>query len=502
MNDQVTPRSLSSALGQPYLHNLVAAVSAPAMSLSARSGQIRPLGAEGLFVNDLRALSRLEVTVDGVEPVPLGYELCGGASNDFDSALPPDGGDGPAFVLARRRTLGPTGMMESFTVKSHAARARNFHVEVALACDLAAIATVKAGFRPAGQPAAAAADGLVWEVPGQCSVRASASPLPGSVNAADGSLEWDITVEPGRPVTLQLTVELCEDLPRAAVLPPPPGARCALPTPQVRSLDDRLRRWVELSVADLNQLQVALPDGPDEVFLAAGAPWYLTLFGRDSIWAARMLLPAGTDLALGTLRALARRQGRSFDPRTGEQPGKVLHEVRRETNYDGASERLHTLPPVYYGTIDATPLWVCLLHDAWRWGLPEADVAPLLGPMGRCLDWLAATLRVGGGFVRYIDESGQGWPTRVGRTPQTPYSPGAGDWPGPRSLCARCRVTPTKRPSAERNCWKRSGSTVRSAGASWRGTWPTTSVRISGWPTKKALTLRSPWTATAPPSTP
>ena len=89
MNDQVTSRRRSGAVGQPYLNNLVSAVSAPAMSLSARSGQIRPFGAEGLYVHDLRALSRLEVTVDGVEPFPLGYELCGGASNQFDSSLLP-----------------------------------------------------------------------------------------------------------------------------------------------------------------------------------------------------------------------------------------------------------------------------------------------------------------------------------------------------------------------------------------------------------------------------
>jgi glycogen debranching enzyme len=407
MNDQVTAGRLLSALNQPYLHDLVTAVSAPAMSLSERTGQIRPLGAEGLYVNDLRVLSRLEVTVDGVEPVALGYELCGGADNRFDSALAPHEDDGPAFILARRRELGPAGMVESFTVKSYAATARDFHVEVALECDLAAISTVKAGLRPAAQLANAARDGLVWEVPGQCSVRASTS-RPNSVNAAAGSLGWDIRVEGGQSVTLQLAVEFSEDESRAAVLPPLPGAGSTVPTPQVSAIDERLRRWVELSVADVNQLQLTLPDGPAEVFLAAGAPWYLTLFGRDSIWAARMLLPVSTELALGTLRALARRQGHSFDPQTGEQPGKVLHEVRRDTNYDATSARLHSLPAVYYGTIDATPLWVCLLHDAWRWGLPEADVVPLLGPMRRCLDWLADTVESGGGFVRYIDESGQG----------------------------------------------------------------------------------------------
>jgi hypothetical protein len=395
-------------MGQPYLNNLVSAVSTPAMSLSGRGGQIRARGAEGLYVQDLRALSRLEVTVDGAEPAPLGYELCGGASNQFDSALQPDEGDGPAFVFRRRRTLGPAGMIERFTVESYAAAARNFRVELTMECDLAAIATVKAGLRPAGHAATATGEGLVWEVPGQCSVRAVASPPPDRINAASGSVGWDISVDAGQSATLQLTVELHEDLFHPAVLPPPPGTLCVPRAPEVVALDERLRRWVELSLADLAHLQMALPDGPTEVFLAAGAPWYLTLFGRDSIWAARMLLPLGTELARGTLRTLARRQGRLFDPQTGEQPGKILHEVRRQTNYDEPSANLHTLPPVYYGTIDATPLWICLLHDAWRWGLAENDVEPLLGPMRRCLHWLADVARGADGFVRYLDESGQG----------------------------------------------------------------------------------------------
>ena len=80
-----------------------------------------------------------------------------------------------------------------------------------------------------------------------------------------------------------------------------------------------------------------------------------------------MTLPFGTDLARGTLRALARRQGTRDDVEAAEEPGKILHEVRRTTFEDPG---IFDLPPTYYGTVDATPLWVCLLHDAWRWGLP------------------------------------------------------------------------------------------------------------------------------------
>lgn len=150
---------------------------------------------------------------------------------------------------------------------------------------------------------------------------------------------------------------------------------------------------------------------PGDTFLAAGVPWFFTLFGRDSLWAARMLLPLGTDLALGTLRTLAAQQGTRTDPAAEEEPGKILHEVRRGVFDDGMGLRL---PPVYYGTVDATPLWICLLHDAWRWGLPPADIEPLLPALQAALGWIETAAQAGDGFLSYIDRSGtglanQGW---------------------------------------------------------------------------------------------
>ena len=164
---------------------------------------------------------------------------------------------------------------------------------------------------------------------------------------------------------------------------------------------------MERSLADLAGLLLADPDAPADVFAAAGSPWFLTLFGRDSLWTARMTLPFGTDLARGTLHTLARRQGTSTEPSTGEEPGKILHEVRRST-YADPSSHLH-LPPVYFGTVDATPLWVCLLHDAWRWGLPDADIVALAPHLDRALAWQAASVeRSPDGLLRYVDESGHG----------------------------------------------------------------------------------------------
>jgi glycogen debranching enzyme len=148
------------------------------------------------------------------------------------------------------------------------------------------------------------------------------------------------------------------------------------------------------------------------VFLGAGAPWFLTLFGRDSIWAARLLLPFGWELAGGTLRALAAFQGKRVDHRTGEAPGKIPHELRPTSR---ESARGDGLPALYYGTVDATPLWVCLLHDAWRWGMPPAAIRALLPRMNDALAWMRDHGDADGdGLLEYRDHSGtglanQGW---------------------------------------------------------------------------------------------
>ncbi len=157
--------------------------------------------------------------------------------------------------------------------------------------------------------------------------------------------------------------------------------------------------------------------GNGATFLAAGAPWYFTLFGRDSLWAARLLFARDPDLAAGTLRTLAAFQGTGTDPATAEEPGKILHELRRggfSITSENQGKDLH-LPPLYYGTVDATPLWVCLLHDAWQTGLPDEEVNGMLDSCEAALEWMVEYGDSDGdGFLEYIDPTGtglanQGW---------------------------------------------------------------------------------------------
>jgi glycogen debranching enzyme len=176
--------------------------------------------------------------------------------------------------------------------------------------------------------------------------------------------------------------------------------------PALDDADDRLRRWVERSLGDLDALRLTRIDATDE-FLGAGAPWFFTLFGRDSIWAARFLLPLGIGIPHGTLRTLAALQGRERVPATAEQPGKIIHEVRRAT-LELPDEGLE-LPPYYYGTVDATPLWVCLLADARERGLGEAETRELLPALRAALAWMRDFGDSDGdGLLEYVDESGRG----------------------------------------------------------------------------------------------
>ena len=118
-----------------------------------------------------------------------------------------------------------------------------------------------------------------------------------------------------------------------------------------------------------------------------------------------MLLPVDLGPAAGTLRALARLQGTKINTPTAEAPGKIPHELRRAAFELGGM----TLPPLYYGTIDATPLWICLLHDAWRAGLGDAQVTELLPALESALTWLTEVADIDGdGFLEYLDASGRG----------------------------------------------------------------------------------------------
>jgi len=115
---------------------------------------------------------------------------------------------------------------------------------------------------------------------------------------------------------------------------------------------------LDRAVDDLRGLLLFTPEGP---LAAAGIPWFVAAFGRDALLTAHLLLPLEPDLSAGTLRYLARYQGTKSDPKRAEQPGKIMHELR----FGELTRTGRTPHSPYYGTVDATPLFVMLL-DAHR----------------------------------------------------------------------------------------------------------------------------------------
>jgi glycogen debranching enzyme len=137
----------------------------------------------------------------------------------------------------------------------------------------------------------------------------------------------------------------------------------------------------------------------------------MALFGRDSLWASLMALPVDPSLALGTIQTLADRQGSVVDEMSEEEPGKILHEVR----LDVSSGLALGGKSAYYGSVDATPLFVAVLGEVSRWGFAADTIAALMPHVDRALDWIRNYGdKDGDGFVEYerLNDRGlinQGW---------------------------------------------------------------------------------------------
>jgi len=139
---------------------------------------------------------------------------------------------------------------------------------------------------------------------------------------------------------------------------------------------------------------------------AAGLPWFLCLFGRDTLITSMQSLPLSASLATGTLAVLGARQATTPDPWRDAEPGKILHELRvGELAHFG---RIPHTP--YYGTADATPLYLMLLHQTWRWTADRALLDRHLPTAEACLAWLDHYGdRDGDGFQEYGARGGQGY---------------------------------------------------------------------------------------------
>jgi glycogen debranching enzyme len=182
--------------------------------------------------------------------------------------------------------------------------------------------------------------------------------------------------------------------------------------PEVESDDPSLKSALDQSVLDLAALRITGQLlGEAYVLPAAGLPWFMTLFGRDTLITALQTLWVGPELSRGALHLLGALQGTRVDDFRDEEPGKILHEVRSgELTLLG--EKPHS---PYYGTADATPLWLIVLSEYWRSTGDDAFVLTRWANVLAALDWIACYGdRDGDGYVEYATRSAQGF---LGRDP-------------------------------------------------------------------------------------
>ena len=381
----------------------------------------------GLFVLDTRVLSLFELRLNGHVTESLAVDAPEPSVATFVGRGRPAGGHADADVLCvRRRRIGG-GMSETITITNHGLEPVGLGVELLCDVDFATLFEVKEGraarrgahsfesrpelmrFGHEHGPHRRAVE-ISWSSP--------ASTTEAVVHGHDrGRAHWTVVLDSRTSWEIEVWVDVIvqdQRIPRDGTSGTGPLGRvdtstrfetwrAAFPrvTSDVTELDDVVARTRD----DLGALRIVDPEDPSVIVVAAGAPWFMTLFGRDSLITAWMTMYADPTLARGVLRTLARRQGRADDPETEEEPGKILHEVR----FDAADTLELGGGTAYYGSVDATPLFVMVLGELARWQPDEACIAELWPAADAALRWIETFGdRDGDGYVEYHRRSAHG----------------------------------------------------------------------------------------------
>jgi glycogen debranching enzyme len=382
----------------------------------------------GFFVEDTRYLSRFNLTLNGKRPLLLASDKVEYFSAAFYLRNPLAGGLAPDTVSVVRERFVGDGMQELVVLRNEGLEPVSLELGVEVAADFADIFAVKEHDFSLGDPLRARPlpvpvtgvydaerDAIVLEDPEAGSSARTHVTFSQPGEATEDGLcfhialapreSWELTIEvvagsDGRGARTQsgLHRHFGDEVARVR----DSLAAWQLRVPQVRSSWDGLQHAFEQSVADLASLRMRGTDGGVGKLPAAGMPWFMTVFGRDTIVTCLQTLLFGPELARTALEALAQLQAREDDPSTDAEPGKIVHEVRR-----GKAARAWF--PAYYGTVDATPLYLVLLSEVWRWTADAALVRSLREPALRALDWIDRYGdRDGDGFVEFERRSERG----------------------------------------------------------------------------------------------
>ena len=401
---------------QPVPASTITLVAGATFTICGPDGDLDGSGVAGLFVGDTRICSRLVLSIDGdgVEPLTLAARSPSSATfvgRTFDKRL----------LVFRDLWVGQ-GMRIDLRIRNLAREVRPVTVRLSVEADLAELFAVKKGEAPAVETPCTAEGGEL-RFDGDGRRRGLIVHTTGEARTDDGcAIVWQAELQPRQ--TWTACVELRALRGGEEVSPTYPCGQAPELTPTTTSRLGWRRRLPQLATdvpglvrafsrtgEDLGALQLTDPDHPEDLLVAAGAPWYMTLFGRDSILTSWMALLLDPTLGLGTARSLARMQGLRDVAENDEQPGRILHEIRFSR---GPSLALAD-GDIYYGSADVTPLFVMLVHELWRWGTQLDELADLLPAVDAALAWMAGPSDADGdGYIEYAPSTSrslvnQGW---------------------------------------------------------------------------------------------
>lgn len=396
--------------------------------VSAPDGNIYPGEEHGLFVRDTRLLSRYRLRLGRRRWLLVGsaptshYSLQAHFVNPAvtsTSGLIPRG----TLALVWERTV-RGGVHEDIGMTNYADRPVAFPLVLEAACDFADIFEIRriGGRRARRVRVEIRNDGIVeirWHYEREDFARGLTLRLVTADSRPQLSrarLVFPVTIPPrGR---WRACLHLIPEIGRGALAAPSTCHQMLLD-----EVEERRQHWYRAvascrtpaahveaafhqAVDDLTVLRLAAVDAQaEQAVVAGGLPWFATLFGRDSIIISLESLPVIKTFAPAVLRALAARQADGVDDLRDAQPGKIMHEVRfGELAHFG--EIPHT---PYYGTADATALFLILLHETYRWTADRALVEELLPAAERALRWIDAYGDLDGdGFQEYLRRSPRG----------------------------------------------------------------------------------------------
>ncbi|QFZ19189.1 amylo-alpha-1,6-glucosidase [Saccharothrix syringae] len=381
-------------------------------------GDIEGAAAQGAFFQDTRILSGWRLRVDGspvehiatTTPDPFRARFVGRGRSRVPQT--------ESTLFVRRERYVGAGMREDVVLRNYGRETVAHELTIHVEADFADLFEVKESrVRPRGEHVSEVAeDGLrltrrlpgssrgtrVWAADAECS---PATLTFRAVIPPKGEWSTCVTVQPvvdgeavetlfpaGRPIEQSVPARREQQW------------RQAVPVLR-RSGNRALAATLLRSRQDLGALRIFDPERPEDTAIAAGAPWFMTLFGRDSILASYLSLAIDPGLALGTVRTLAHHQGTRVDPGSEEEPGRILHEMRFGADASLALGGGN----VYYGTADATPLFVVLVGELSRWGIGRDRVEAVLPHVDRALEWVERYGdRDGDGFVEYARATDRG----------------------------------------------------------------------------------------------